>query len=169
MLEHSYRSYLFGLVLCQIDGVTPNEELAFTACLLHDIQLGVPTAGRCFAVVGGERAYRFALDHGGDEQTARTVGAAIAGHITPGVADDLSDLAGFVSAGALVDVAGARLQEMDRIWVSDVVRRHPRRDFKRQLRVAMNSEIAAVPNGRAAWLFRWARFGLLIDAAPFAE
>jgi len=66
VLEHSYRTYLFGLVLASIDTVRVDEELAYVSSLLHDLQLEHPTSGRCFAVVGGERAERFALERGAE-------------------------------------------------------------------------------------------------------
>lgn len=169
VLQHSYRTYLFGLALAQIDGVQTDHELAFTASMLHDLNLEHPTPGRCFAVVGGQRAERFALDHGAPPTVAREIGAAVSGHLTPGVADDLSDLGGFVSAGALLDVTGFRVTEIDKLWVRDVLDRHPRLEFKRQLAIAIAEERRLVPNGRAAWLSRWARFQLLIKLAPFAE
>lgn len=44
------------------------------------------------------------------------MGAAFAGHITVGAADDLSDPAGFVSAGAFVDVARRPARPPDKHW-----------------------------------------------------
>lgn len=169
VLGHSYRSYLFGLVLAAVDGVQVDEELAYVSCLLHDAQLERPTPGRCFAVVGGERAERFALDRGVEPARAAAIGAAIAGHITPGAADDLSDPAGFVSAGAFVDVAGVRLEETDPDWIADVLARHPRLEFKRHVRAAWAAEGKAMPAGRARWLTLYGAFPLLIRAAPFDE
>jgi hypothetical protein len=169
VLEHSYRTYLFGLTLAAIDGKRVDEELGYVSSLLHDLQLEHPTPGRCFAVVGGERAERFALDHGADPQRAATIGAAIAGHITPGASDDVSDPAGFVSGGAFVDVAGVRLEQMDPAFVAQLLERHPRLEFKRHLLKAWADERKAVPKGRAQWLTRYAAFPLLVRMAPFEE
>ena len=169
VLEHSYRTYLFGLVLASIDTVRVDGELAYVSSLLHDLQLEHPTSGRCFAVVGGERAERFALERGADPLRAAAIGAAIAGHITPGASEDLSDLSGFVSAGALVDVAGGRLEELDPAWVAQILQRHPRHELKRHLLACWAAEAAAMPAGRARWLTTHAAFPMLIRAAPFAE
>jgi hypothetical protein len=49
VLEHSYRTYLFGLVLASIDTIRVDEELAYVSSLLHDLQLEHPTSGRCLA------------------------------------------------------------------------------------------------------------------------
>ncbi|HZZ45448.1 MAG TPA: hypothetical protein VFE65_01030 [Pseudonocardia sp.] len=56
LLHHSYRVYLFGLALARLDAVEVDEELAFVASTLHDLNLEHPTAGQCFAVVGAHRA-----------------------------------------------------------------------------------------------------------------
>ncbi len=169
VLEHSFRSYVFGLALAGIDGISVDRELAFTACMFHDIQLEHPTPGRCFAVVSGERAERFALQQGASAASATLIGAGIAAHLTPGVAEDLSDLGGFVSAGALVDVTGARLIELDPTWVREVLDRHPRHEFKRHLVAALAEERRHVPDGRIDWLVRRAAFNTLIKAAPYDE
>ena len=169
VLEHSFRTYLFGLLLAQLSEVTVDRELAFVSCMLHDTQLEHPTPGRCFAVAGGERAERFALDHGADPELAAQIGAAIAGHITPGAAADLSDPAGFVSAGALADITGVGLQDIDPAWVDEVHARHPRHDLRRHLLGAWRNEGRAMPAGRARWLTRYGAFPMLLRAAPFDQ
>ncbi|HEX4358753.1 MAG TPA: hypothetical protein VH141_14575 [Pseudonocardia sp.] len=169
LLAHSYRTYLFGLVLAQLDGVRVDEEVCYVASLLHDLQLGDPTPGRCFAVAGGERAERFALDQGTEPTRAASIGAAIAAHITAGASDDLADPGGFVSAGAFVDVSGARVDEMRPDWVADLLARHPRHNLKHKLRGYWAAESLAVPDGRARWLTRTAGLPLLVRLAPFDE
>ncbi|MEV6319675.1 phosphohydrolase [Nocardia sp. NPDC051787] len=168
VLHHSLRTYYFGRVLADLDGATYDDELVYVSCLLHDLQLEHPTPGRCFAVTGGERAAAFAREAGADPARADAIGAAIAAHITPGVADDLSDPGGFVSAGASVDVIGARLAELDRDWVADLLRRHPRHDLKRHVIAAFEAETKAVPEGRVRWL-NGAGFLTMVRMAPFDE
>jgi hypothetical protein len=167
--EHSYRTFLFGISLAALDGVPVDVELAYVASLLHDLHLEHPTPGRCFAVVGGERAERFALDRDVEPARAARIGAEIAGHITPGAMDDLGSPGGFVSAGAFVDVTGGRLDELDPRWVDAVLARHPRLGFKRVARAAWAAECRAVPRGRANWLRVWASFPTLVRLSPFDE
>lgn len=169
LLAHSYRTYLFGAALAAIDGVPVDDELLYTACLLHDLHLGDPTPGRCFAVVGGQRAERFALEHGMPADRASGVGAAVAAHITVGASEDLRDPGGLVSAGAFVDVSGTRIDELDPAWVEALLERHPRHDLKRILLRYWAAESDAVPQGRARWLTRVAGFPLLVRLAPFSE
>ncbi|MFD0365524.1 phosphohydrolase [Nocardia sp. GCM10030253] len=168
VLEHSYRSYFFGRVLADLDGADYDDELAYVSCLLHDLQLEHPTPGRCFAVTGGERAAEFAARSGAAPEQAQAIGAAIAAHITPGVMNDLGDLGGFVSAGASVDVIGARLSELDPSWVEELLRRHPRHDFKRHAAAAFRADAEAVPHGRMELLISTG-FLQLLRMAPFTE
>lgn len=168
VLEHSYRTYFFGRALAELDGTEYNNELAYVASLLHDLQLEHPTPGRCFAVTGAERAVEFVTNSGATPEQARTIGAAIAAHLTIGVSDQVDDL-GFVSAGASVDVFGARMANLDPAWVTELLERHPRHNFKQHMIAACTSEAKAVPRGRTQWMFRTAGFGLLIRRAPFSE
>uniref|UniRef100_UPI00356927A4 phosphohydrolase n=1 Tax=Paraconexibacter sp. TaxID=2949640 RepID=UPI00356927A4 len=169
VLQHSYRTYLFALALAAIDGVRVDEELGYVSCLLHDLTLEHPTPGRCFAVTGGERAERFALDQGATPERAATIAAAVCGHITAGAHEDLGDPAGFVAAGANLDVTGARVSEADPAFVSAVLERHPRLQFKRHMLAAWAAEGRAMPAGRTRWLTTHAAFPVLIRTAPFSE
>lgn len=167
LLAHSYRTYLFGLALAAVDDVIVDEELCYVASMLHDLELGDPTRGRCFAVAGGLRAERFAAEH--DEPAERAAAIGAAGHITVGASEDLADPAGFVSAGAFVDVSGARLDELSAEWVTSLLERQPRHDVKNVIRSYWAAETRAVPAGRARWLTRVAGLPLLVRAAPFPE
>lgn len=169
LVQHSYRTYLFGLALAAIEQVEIDEELGFVSAMLHDRDLAEPTPGKCFAVSGGQRARSFLLDHGADEDTAARVAAAIVGHCTPGADTDLTELAGFVSAGALLDVAGVRYDELDPEWTAAVLVAHPRLDLKSQLIPHWDAVAAAMPAGRARWLTRYAGFPRLIAMSPFSE
>ncbi len=169
LVQHSYRTYLFGLALAAIEQVEIDEELGFISSMLHDLDLAEPTAGKCFAVSGALRAQRFLVDHGADAGAAARIAAAIAGHCTPGADEDLTDLAGFVSAGALLDVAGVRYDELDPDWTAAVLNRHPRLGLKSQLLPHWAAAAAAMPAGRARWLTRYADFPRLIRLSPFPE
>ncbi|MFC4123748.1 HD domain-containing protein [Nocardia rhizosphaerae] len=168
MLAHSYRTYFFARTLTELDGVDYDDEIAYVASLLHDLELETPTPGRCFAVVSGETAREFAVRHGAQAGRAEAIGAAIATHLNPDAAENLGDPGGFVSAGASVDVLGRRLDELATDWVDDLITRYPRHDFKRHLVACFTGEAAAVPHGRIHWL-NGTGFLQLIKLAPFAE
>lgn len=65
-------------------------------------------------------------------------------------------------------MAGVRFEQTERAWMDEVLRRHPRLEFKRHLGACWAAEAAAVPDGRAAW-FGKRGFGPLVRIAPFAE
>jgi len=168
VLEHSYRTYLFGLTLAAIDGKGVDEELGYVSSCCTTCIWSTPTPGRCFAVVGRARG---ALRAGPWRRPGarRTIGAAIAGHIHPGASDDMSDPAGFVSGGAFVDVAGVRLEQMDPAFVARLLERHPRLEFKRHLLKAWADERKGCQRAARKWLTRYAAFPLLVRMAPFEE
>ncbi|MFR9753941.1 HD domain-containing protein [Nocardia sp. 004] len=168
MLEHSYRTYFFGQALATLDGVQVDEELSWTAAMLHDIELEHPAQGRCFAVRGAEHAEQFMTSLGEPPQRVVLVRDGIAGHITLGVESDLSDIAGFLAAGAGADLVGARCQDIDPDWMGSVIESHPRLQFKQVVIAAVRAETAAVPGGRLA-VTHAAGLELMINAAPFNE
>ncbi len=161
IVEHSVRTWVFGKLLAHVAGIPVDDELTFVACMLHDTHLEHPTPGRCFAVVGGEHAERFVLDRDVPADRAAAIGAAIGGHITVGAAENLADPAGFVSAGAFIDITGYGLHAIDPAWVDQLHHRHPRHDLRRHLLTAWAGERSAVPTGRAQWLTRYGAFPLL--------
>ena len=168
MVQHCYRTFVFSLGLATLDGIdVPDLEAAYVACLLHDLYIERPGTNHCFAVAGGEHAQDFALKHGVEPDRARTIGAAIAGHLTVGAAEDLGDPAGFVSAGAFLDVVGRRLNHLTPQFVDAVNAQYPRLGFKKAISACVRPEADAVPKGRVHML-RYP-FPILIKIAPFDE
>jgi HD superfamily phosphodiesterase len=60
LLGHCIRTWFWAELLGARDGIEPDEELLYVACLLHDIALTdryrPPLSAACFAVHGGEVA-----------------------------------------------------------------------------------------------------------------
>ncbi|MGQ0625897.1 MAG: HD domain-containing protein [Sporichthyaceae bacterium] len=165
-LHHCYRTYLFGRALAEAEGTAVDDELVYVASLLHEIGLESPTAGRCFAVVGAERAERFALERDVEPERARRIGAEISGHLNLGAGSNIAGEGGFVSAGALVDVLGLRMDELTRDYVAAVVARHPRHDLTRYGIPKFKAEGRTNRDGRAHWLNRYALVPTLWRIAP---
>ncbi|MBW2272741.1 MAG: phosphohydrolase [Deltaproteobacteria bacterium] len=168
-LEHSYRSFLYGLALSQLDGVAVDTEHLYATALLHDIALESPTPGCCFAVRGALTMHELALRAGVDDTTARALAEGIAHHITPGVGYELGPLAPLLQFGAMVDLTGLRLWELAPGFVEAVLERHPRLGVKRSIGACWRAEARTFPEGRAAFLERSFRFSLLVRFAPFPE
>lgn len=169
VVEHSFRTWILGELLAQLSDVEVDHELVFVGSILHDTRLERRTPGRCFAVTGGEYAEQFALDRGTPTDRAAAIGAAVAGHITVGASEELSDPAGFVSAGAFMDITGFGLDRVDPAFTDELHQRHPRHQLRREMLANWKAERRAVPNGRARWLSRYGAFPALLRAAPYSE
>jgi hypothetical protein len=169
LVNHSYRTFAFGLALGRLDGVAVEVEPFYAACLLHDLALEEPHPGRCFAVVGAERVLRIAERAGVEPKLAEEIAEAVAMHITPGAGFERGPLAPLVAAGALVDLVGTRLEAIDPTTLEGVLARHPRLGFRSRFGGYWQREAASVPQGRAALLERWARLGTFARWAPFPE
>jgi hypothetical protein len=169
MMNHSYRTIVFGLALADLDHPQLDAEQLYVASLLHDIELERPQAGFCFAVRGGHRARELCERAGVDDTTAWTVSEAITAHITPGVDPELGPLAPAIAGGAMVDLLGMRLWDLDQGFVDAVIARHPRLGCTKHLAACWRAEASAVPQGRAAALERMAMFSLFVRLAPYAE
>lgn len=79
--DHIYRVLYYGLDIARTEQGVDGDVL-IAACLLHDIgrkeQYDDPAL--CHAQVGGEKAYRFLLAHGFEEDYARRVQECIRSH-----------------------------------------------------------------------------------------
>ncbi|WP_433717238.1 HD domain-containing protein (plasmid) [Nocardia sp. CA-084685] len=142
LLEHSFRCYFFGKALAGVDGAVVDDELAFVAAMLHDIELERPVRGRCFAVRGAEDAEKFLSELGEPSERVTLVRDGIAQHITPGLDGDIGDVAVFLSQAASVDLFGARVQDLDPGWITSLLAEHPRLDFKREVIRVLREEVA---------------------------
>jgi len=169
MANHSVRTFVFGLALSELDGKPVDLEELYVASLLHDLALESPTPGRCFAVVGAERARALLLAAGADAEKSARIAEGIALHISPGIGFERGPLAPLIAAGALIDLTGLRLAELPGELVSTAFARWPRAGCKRQLAGCWRREARAVPQGRAAATERYALFSLVVRLAPFAE
>ena len=169
MAHHSVRTFVFGLALSTLDGNAVDVEELYVSSLLHDLALEVPTPGRCFAVVGAERARALLLAAGADAEKAERIAEGIALHISPGIGFERGPLAPLIAAGALIDLTGLRLGDLSPALVASASSRWPRAGCKRHLAGCWRREARAVPQGRAAATERYALFSLVVRLAPFAE
>lgn len=169
MRSHSHRTFCFGLALARLDGVKVDVEHLYVTALLHDIALESRDPGACFAVRGARTLLAVAERAGVDAGTARELAEAIAHHITPGVGPELGPQAPLLQLGAMVDLTGARLQDLRPDFVDAVLARHPRLDLKRHLGGCWQAEARGFPQGRAAFAERLFLFSRLVGLAPYPE
>jgi hypothetical protein len=169
VVNHSFRTFVFGLALAGLDRIRADPEAFLVTSLLHDIALETPTPGRCFAVVGGERALDLARRAGADDATGHLVAEAVCMHVTPGIDARRYPAAALTAAGALVDLLGLRLWDLDRGFVDRVVIAYPRLGVAHHVGGCWRRETKAVPAGRAALADRLAAFSLFMRLAPFPD
>lgn len=160
LLNHSYRSYLFGRhLVCEPD---VDEEAAFVAAMIHDLGLTDAYASADeFVRTGADLACRLLESRGWEPDRIRLVEQAILRH-TNLTAEEVP-VHRLVQAGAAVDVAGLgheRIAPDDR---AAILRAYPRLDFLPAMRDRFLREAAEHPEGAFAELERSvglsARFG----------
>ncbi len=167
LVGHSYRTWLFGRALAAVDGSELDVELFYCGSLLHDHGIAQPTPGRDFTLASAERTLECASSAGVEDERALTLADAICVHTTPGVALERDGSLGcYLQWGAMVDGAGLRMWDVAPANVKEVLRRHPRGDFKRELVAMIQAEARAVPGGRFSLLARCG-LPLAVRLAPF--
>jgi cyanamide hydratase family protein with HD domain len=157
LVSHCLRTWLWADLLGDRDGIKPDEELLYIACLLHDIALTDRFRSaefRCFAVHGGEIARTTLTSLGVSTSYADEVATAIALHMNNHVRPDEGPEAHLLHAGAHLDVAGTRAGDLARQTIREVVAEHPRDGFPTCFADLMRREATDRPNSRAALLWR---------------
>ena len=163
LLRHGIRTWLFGQLLAQIDGVDADPETSYLACLLHDVGLTdahrVPrgddpgAACQCFAAHGAHVSEAKLLELGASPLLASEVADAIGMHLNAKVGVEAGGPARLVNQGAALDVVGVRASELGKPVVKEVLARHDRTGFADQLLAVVRVENAERPSARMASLF----------------
>jgi hypothetical protein len=169
LLNHSYRAYVFGRALGELEGIDVDTELLFAGALLHDTGLVNPTGTADFTLTSAELARQVAEEVGLSTAATDTLMTGITLHYTPGVTVDAGPVPYLLAAGAAVDVVGLRSWELPPATITEVVCEHPRAGFKTAFTEAFRQEAARVPDGRARLLHRYGAFAAAIKFAPFDE
>lgn len=135
VFNHSRRVFLWGMLQLQAMAREVDPELAYVGGLFHDLGLTTKyrTSGQRFEVDGADVAYDFLREHGRSDQDARDVWLGIALHTTPGIPMHLAPEVAIVSLGVETDVLGLNLDQITAQARGEVVRAHPRPDFKRKI------------------------------------
>ncbi len=167
LLNHSYRTYAFGVALGTLEDIDVDRELLFAAAMLHDIGLAGPAQPVDFTLASARVARDVAEQVGLSTAATETVRSAITMHHSPGVTPADGAVAYLLSAGAGVDVMGLRSWKLPADILARTVLERPRIAFKREFADAFRAEAAAVPSGRARLLRRYGAFDLAIKLAPF--
>ncbi len=149
LLAHGYRSALFACALAHIDKIKVDFELLYVCGLLHDVGLMTAVTGEDFTLRSAAVARRCACESGESPEVADHLADALITHTTVGISPDRDGCLGsYTQYGAMVDLTGLRLTHLPRAFVADVLNKHPRGMFKREILAHLDREAAAVKGGR---------------------
>ena len=169
LLQHSRRTYRFGLALGVVTGTDVDEELLYAAAMLHDTGLLTSTGDADFTLESTRVARAVAAQVGLSDDATTLILDAITLHHSPGVGAEHGTVAQLLSAGAAIDVTGLHAWQLPDAVLTEAVTLHPREDFKNAFIEAFGNEAVRVPAGRAAFLHRFGGFAVAIRLAPFDE
>jgi hypothetical protein len=171
LVNHCLRSYAWGMILGERDGLRPDPELFYVASMLHDLALTdqfrhcAPMP--CFGARAAILASDWAQQRGWPEHHCATLADAICLHLNVAVPAEHGSEAQPLQAGAGLDVIGLRHWELTPDTVAAVLVRFPRHHMKK---VAFPLFVAeAHPRTRAQLLRRWLMFGTLVRHSQFDE
>ncbi|MET0699755.1 MAG: HD domain-containing protein [Mycobacterium sp.] len=133
LFDHSRRVFFFGAQHGRRREIEPDLELLYVGAMFHVLGLTEPyrtSSSLRFEVDGANAARDFALQHGVDDNDARTLWMSIALHTTPGVPEFLEPEIALLSAGVATDVLGVGRDDLSPAELSAVTTIHPRTNFK---------------------------------------
>ena len=161
LVDHCYRTFFWGQLLAQADGVTLDDtEALFLASILHD--LGCVEAHNhrtpgvhCFAVEGGLAAETFLAGKGVGHARVASISEAIVLHVNGwGVDGRFDTTARYLDAGAACDVTGRRSATIPAADARRVLDRHPGGGFGERFLDFLQKETADRPDSRMAIIFQ---------------
>ncbi|MDM8011372.1 MAG: HD domain-containing protein [Parasphingorhabdus sp.] len=178
---HVLRTFVFGALVGERQGLRYDEELFFLGAILHD--LGLTTGFRSsdrFEVAGADAADAFLKDEGIDSERREIVWDAIALHTSIGIATRKRPEIALVHIGAGVDVLGMGLDALPPSLVAETIEALPRHDFKNAFFATLVETLTDAPQSATmTWLSETANkhvpdcqcpsFACLVKTAPFQE
>jgi hypothetical protein len=165
LAAHSHRTYLWGMMLARIDGMTPDPELAWVASLTHDAGIGPAVSNgdeTCFTLRSAAVTREVGERAGWSEARTRAAQHAVTMHFNMGVPASEPAEARLVNAGAAVDVASHHRWEFGRETVAAVLARHPRYSLEHRFADLLDQHMRQAPRTRCGVICRYGGFKLLV-------
>ena len=141
--DHSRRVYIFGALRGEQDGIAYDPELLYVGAMFHDLGLTdkYRRKDQRFEIDGADEARRFLLSHGVTDDDAETVWNAIALHTTPEIPLHMAAEIALVTRGVEHDVLGIGYDTISEEQRAEIVKAHPRPDFKNRILEAFTNGI----------------------------
>lgn len=170
LLNHCYRTYLFGCILAHQDGLKFDREVFYLSSIMHDIGLSDKHAEDpgSFEYVGAKVAHQFCLNHDYDAEKSALVHDAIALHSAVGIAHKEDPEIALVHFGAGVDVIGIHYDEIPKYALTEILEQYPRLDYKNAFVDLVIKQAELKPTSHIATHMRLG-FGNKVKQTPFAE
>lgn len=171
LVDHCWRTYIFGTALLERAGRAFDAESLFVGSCLHDVGLLTDNddGSTPFQLRGAVLARDFVLDNGASPDLAELVHDAVALHLELSTAQHpVPEIAG-VNLGAAVDVLGLRLDQLPDDVVDAALTAHPRGEMKEWFTKAMTDEALRKPGSTVAGYVEDLDLIALIRAAPFTS
>ena len=170
LLNHSIRTYCFGVALAKHLHINADWELFYLAAIMHDLGLVTPHDKKegSFEVVGANVAQEFALEKGLAQDKAELVHEAIALHSAVGLAHKREPEIALVHYGAGIDVIGFRAEDISAQTREAIINAYPRHQFKEEFKTLVEQQVEHKPQCHIAGHYGLG-FAGKIDAAPFSE
>lgn len=173
LFNHCLRTYVWAVLLAQVDRISFDAELLFVASALHDLGLTATHSCQepgcvCFAVEGARAAQRFAIQMGWDAERSERLAEAISLHLNVRVGLGQGAETHLLHEGAALDVIGARIRQLGPNAIATTLERYPRLDIKSELVPAIKQQAHQHPKSRAAFLAAQG-FTRMIRAAPLGD
>ncbi|WP_328491788.1 HD domain-containing protein [Streptomyces sp. NBC_00414] len=132
LFNHVMRTYLFGALLLDRQGVRYDRELAFVAAALHDLGLveAYRTPTERFEVDGADAAQRFLRAQRMPAERVAVVWDAIALHTNAGIATRKRPEIAMISVGSGLDFTGNELRRIPSDALEEILAVFPREGFK---------------------------------------
>lgn len=148
LVHHLHRSWWFAEFMGRARGLKYDRELLYIASMLHDLGFTKEyCADQRFEVDGGDAARRFLLEHGYPQAKADLVWDSIALHSCIGIVEHKKEPEiVLVSAGAVADAFGLRLNEVTPSFVDDVIQLYPRIGMKAAFTEALAEVVRKKPH-----------------------
>lgn len=151
LVNHSLRSYAWGVDLAATTGLAYDPELLFVAALLHDLGVAplFDAHTEPFEDAAGAVGWVFAAGAGWPVDRRERVREVIQRHMWPDVDPAFDPEGHLLEVATSFDVRGAGADAWRPDLVADVVRRVPRLDFSASFEVAIRAQAERKPESHA--------------------
>jgi hypothetical protein len=172
LINHCFRTYLFGNIVGQNEGIHFDKELFAISALMHDVGLVKNHQFKhencsCFAIEGAIEAGLFLKKQQVEEEKIRRIQDAISLHLNIKIPIDLPE-AYLLNKGSAADIVGLNLNRFSADFLNKTIENYPRLNFKTEVNKLLKYQCNKRPKSRISFLYQNG-FSALIKKTNFEE